>query len=273
MAEVITDAYYKMVFKDGFYHADPHPGNFIIKSDGTVVLLDYGMVGNISGEKRKLLYEHIFAVVNKNTELAMNFYEGMGMITPKTDLDKLESFVEVFIEKYYNKNLSNINLKEMVLEIIELVRECNLKLPTSLAYLGKSAIGLDGVIRNLDPSFNPTERLSKFLTKSVVEYTREKFNEVLKIFDFYYNLAFKLDRIIKLLNIERLTLRILFKDLEELQNFYKNQVSKIALSIIFAAFLISSGLFSMAGDFKTSKILMYLSFLTFLFLLYRLIRF
>ncbi|WP_028949805.1 ABC1 kinase family protein [Sulfurihydrogenibium subterraneum] len=273
LAEVITDAYYKMVFKDGFYHADPHPGNFIIKTDGTVVLLDYGMVGSISGEKRKLLYEHIFSVVNKNTQLAMNFYEGMGMITPKTDLDKLESFVEVFIEKYYNKNLSNINLKEMVLEIIDLVRECNLKLPTSLAYLGKSAIGLDGVIRNLDPSFNPTERLSKFLTKSIAEYTKEKFDEIIRIVDFYYNLAFKLDKIIKLLNIERLSIRILFKDLEELQNFYKNQVSKIALSIIFIGFLISSALFSIAGDFHTSEVLMYLSILTFIFLIYRLIRF
>lgn len=273
IAQTITDAYYKMVFKDGFYHADPHPGNFLIKSDGTVVLLDYGMVGVISGEKRKLLYEHIFAVINKNVELAMNFYEGMEMITPKTDLDKLQSFVEVFIDKYYNKTLSNINLKEMVLEIIELVRECNLKLPTSLAYLGKSAIGLDGVIRNLDPSFNPTERLSKFLTKSAVDYAKEKFDEVVRIVDFYYNLAFKLNRLIKLLNIERLTFRILFKDLEELQFFYKNQVSKIVLSILFGSSLIASALFSLSNHNDMSKFLLFFSGLIFILLFYKILRF
>jgi len=273
IAETITDAYYKMVFKDGFYHADPHPGNFIIKPDGTVVLLDYGMVGTVAGEKRQLLYEHIFAVVNKNLELALKFYEGMGMITPKTDLDKLESFVEMFIEKYHNKTLSNINLKEMVLEIIDLVRECNLKLPTSLAYLGKSAIGLDGVIRNLDPSFNPTERLSNFLTKSLSEFAKEKFNEVVRIIDFYYSLAFKLDKIIKLLNIERLTIRILFKDLEDLQLFYKNQISKVVLAILFGSSLIASALFSIAGKTQVSNFLLYFSVIVFIFLLYRLLRF
>ncbi len=273
IAEIITDAYYKMVFKDGFYHADPHPGNFFIKADGTVVLLDYGMVGTVSTEKRKLLYEHIFAVINKNTDLAIKFYEGMEMITPKTDLDKLESFVEVFIDKYHNKTLSNINLKEMVLEIIDLVRECNLKLPTSLAYLGKSAIGLDGVIRNLDPSFNPTERLSKFLTKSITEYIKEKFDEAIWISNFYYNLAFKLDRIIKLLNIERLTIRIIFKDLEELQHFYKNQISKIVLSILFGSSLIASGIFSISGHNELSKFLLTFSTVVFILLFYRFFRF
>jgi ubiquinone biosynthesis protein len=231
------------------------------------------MVGTVAGEKRQLLYEHIFAVVNKNLELALKFYEGMGMITPKTDLDKLESFVEMFIEKYHNKTLSNINLKEMVLEIIDLVRECNLKLPTSLAYLGKSAIGLDGVIRNLDPSFNPTERLSNFLTKSLSEYAKEKFNEVVRIIDFYYSFAFKLDKIIKLLNIERLTIRILFKDLEDLQLFYKNQISKVVLAILFGSSLIASALFSIAGKTQVSNFLLYFSVIVFIFLLYRLLRF
>lgn len=269
IAILITDAYYKMVFNDGFYHADPHPGNLIIKNDGTVVLLDFGMVGTLSREKRKLLYEHIFAVVNKNKSLAMNFYEGMEMITPKTDLDKLESFVEVFIDKYYNKTLANINLKNMVLEIIELVRECKLKLPTTLAYLGKASIGLDGLIRQLDPSFNPTERLSKFLRKSLKEYIQEKFDEVINIVNFYYNLSFKLDKIIKLLNIERLTVRIIFKDLEEIKEYHKNQVNKIVLSILFFSFLISSSILYLSNNHQLVTFYQYLSFILFAIIVYK----
>lgn len=255
IAEIITDAYYKMVFKDGFYHADPHPGNFIIKSDGTVCLVDFGMVGTLSKDKKRLLYEHIFAVINKNTELALRFYEGMDMITPKTDLDKLQSYVDFFVDKYYNKTLSNINLKDMVLEIIELVRECNLKLPTSLAYLGKAAIGLDGVIRVLDETFNPTERLTTFLTKSFTDNLKEFMDTMTETASFYYHLPPKLDRFMRLLDIERLTLRIVIKDIDEFKEFYKKQTNKLFLAIITTGMFISSGIFYNAekntlGDFS-----------------------
>jgi len=272
IARLITDAYYKMVFYDGFYHADPHPGNLLIKEDKTLVLLDFGMVGTLSEEKKRLLYEHIFAVVNKNKTLAMSFYEGMGMISPKTDLEKLESLVEVFIDKYHNKTLQNINLKDMVLEIIELVRECNLYLPTTLAYLGKASIGLDGLIRYLDPHFNPTERLTKFLTKSTRDYIKEKFEEAIDIANFYYNLSFKLDRIIKTLNIERLTFRVIFKDVEELQEFYKNQINKIVLAIIFFAFLVSSALFHLSNQHFMANLMLYIAVFTFAILLYKIVR-
>jgi len=230
------------------------------------------MVGTLSEEKKRLLYEHIFAVVNKNKTLAMNFYEGMGMISPKTDLEKLESLVEVFIDKYHNKTLQNINLKEMVLEIIELVRECNLYLPTTLAYLGKASIGLDGLIRYLDPNFNPTERLTKFLTKSTKDYIKEKFEEAMDIANFYYNLSFKLDRIIKTLNIERLTFRVIFKDVEELQEFYKNQINKIVLAIIFFAFLASSALFHLSNQHSIANLMLYIAVFMFVILLYKIVR-
>lgn len=77
LAEIITDAYYKMVFDIGVYHADPHPGNLMVLKDGRVGILDFGMIGKLTGAKKRLLYEHIFAVVNLDTTLAMNFYEGM----------------------------------------------------------------------------------------------------------------------------------------------------------------------------------------------------
>lgn len=270
MAELITDAYYKMVFKDGFYHADPHPGNFIIKRDGTVCLVDFGMVGTLSKDKKRLLYEHIFAVINKNTELALRFYEGMDMITPKTDLDKLQNYVEFFVDKYYNKTLSNINLKDMVLEIIELVRECNLRLPNSLAYLGKASIGLDGVIRVLDETFNPTERLTNFLTKSITENIKEFTETLMETTSFYYHLPSRLDRFMRLLDIERLTIRIVLKDIEELKEFHKRQINKLFFSIMMTGSLIASGIFYNANKESIGDLTLAFAFISFIFLLYSL---
>lgn len=272
LAELITDAYYKMVFKDGFYHADPHPGNFIITKEGKVCLVDFGMIGTLSKEKKKLLYEHIFAVISKNTELAMNFYEGMGMITPKTDLDKLQTYVEFFVDKYYNKTLANINLKDMVLEIIDLVRECNLKLPTSLAYLGKASIGLDGVIRVLDETFNPTERLTKFLTKTFKDQLKDLIEDTSNTFNFYYHLPLRLDKLIKTLEIERLTFRVIFKDFEEIKEFYKKQTDRIVFAILSSGFIISSSLFYTGKKEDLADISLTIGFIFLTVLIYRLIR-
>lgn len=272
LAEIITDSYYKMVFKDGFYHADPHPGNFIIKRDGTVCLIDFGMVGTLSKDKKRLLYEHILAVINKNSELALRFYEGMDMITPNTDLDKLYSYVDFFIDKYHNKTLSNINLKDMVLEIIELVRECNLKLPVSLAYLGKASIGLDGVIRALDENFNPTQRLTNFLKKSITDSVREFTETATQTISFYYHLPSRLDKLIRLLDIERLTLRISLKDIDDLKKFLHKQVNKIFLSVISVGMLISSGVFYIAKKDSLGDITFSIGIFTFIIILYTIIK-
>jgi ubiquinone biosynthesis protein len=118
IAENLTDAYFKMVFEDGIYHADPHPGNLFVMEDGKIACLDFGMVGRLPTIYKKLLYEHIYAVLNFDIILAMNFYEGLEMITPETDINKLENDVLDFLEKYHNKKLEEINLKEMVLDII-----------------------------------------------------------------------------------------------------------------------------------------------------------
>jgi len=272
LAEIITDAYYKMVFDIGVYHADPHPGNLLVLKDGRVGILDFGMIGKLTGAKKRLLYEHIFAVVNLDTTLAMNFYEGMKMITPKTDIDNLEYQVSIFIDKYHNKTLANINLKEMVLEIIELVRENHLKLPTDLAYLGKAAIGLDGVIRVLDETFNPTERLTQFLQKSLTDYAKEKLNEIKDIISFYYNLSFKIDEILKILRRERITFQILFKDYEEIRDLFISQINKLSLAIITAGFFISSALFNISNQHSLSNFTLYFGFFILIILIYKILK-
>lgn len=109
------------------------------------------------GEKD--FYDYIIAVTTLDVNLAMHFYEGLNMITPKTDIMELEQDVETFLEKYYNKQLDEIDLKEMVLEVIDIVRNNHLRLPMEISYLGKTAINLEGTVRSLYPEFNPTKGL------------------------------------------------------------------------------------------------------------------
>ncbi|ACO04424.1 MAG TPA: AarF/ABC1/UbiB kinase family protein [Persephonella sp.] len=273
LSEELTDAYFKMVFVDGIYHADPHPGNIFVMDDGRICAVDYGMISRLPKEKKRLFYDYIIAVTTLDVNLAMHFYEGLNMITPKTDIMELEQDVETFLEKYYNKQLDEIDLKEMVLEVIDIVRNNHLRLPMEISYLGKTAINLEGTVRSLYPEFNPTKRLRKFITLSTKDYIKEKLLELKTATELYYYGIFKLENIYRLLIRERLTFSIIFKDLEELQEFYRFQTQKIAVAIVFIGLLISSGIFFLAGKTALGDIILVFAILFGLFSLYKIFRF
>ncbi len=273
ISEELTDAYFKMVFKDGIYHADPHPGNIFVMNDGRICAVDYGMISRLPKEKKRLFYDYILAVTTLDINLAMNFYEGLNMITPKTDIMELEQDVESFLEKYYNKQLDEIDLKEMVLEVIEIVRNNHLRLPMEISYLGKTAINLEGTVRSLNPEFNPTKRLKKFLTLTTKDYIKEKVSEFKTATQLYYYSIFKLENIYRLLIRERLTFSIIFKDVEELQEFYRLQQQKLVTAILFIGLLISSGIFFIAEMTAIADILLVLSIIMGIITIYKILRF
>ncbi|RUM61472.1 MAG: AarF/ABC1/UbiB kinase family protein [Persephonella sp.] len=265
----LTDAFFKMVFKDGFYHADPHPGNIMILKNKKICLLDFGMVARLTPKERSAFNDYITAVLTFDLNLAMQFYEKLNMLTPKTDIEGLQKDIEVFIEKYYNKRLEDINLKEMVLEVIEIVRENKLRLPVGIAYLGKTAINLEGTVRVLDSSFNPTERLQIFIKKSIGDLLKEKLKESRTALELYYNLIFKTEDIYRQLIRERLTFSIVFKELEDHLEFISNQIKKLSYSILSVGFFMSSALFYVADREKIGNIIFVLGIIFLLLFLYK----
>ncbi|WP_457640936.1 ABC1 kinase family protein [Persephonella sp.] len=273
LSEELTDAYFKMVFTDGIYHADPHPGNIFIMEDGRICAVDYGMISRLPKEKKRLFYDYIIAVTTLNVNLAMHFYEGLNMITPKTDIMDLEQDVEAFLEKYYNKQLDEINLKDMILEVIDIVRNNHLRLPMEISYLGKTAINLEGTVRELYPEFNPTKRLRKFISLSTKDYIKEKLLEFKTATELYYYGIFKLENLYRLLIRERMTFSIIFKDLEELQEFYRLQVQKIAFAIVFIGLLISAGIFFLAEKNTVGDIILVMAVIVGFLTVYRILRF
>ena len=273
LAKRLTDAYFKMVFKDGVYHADPHPGNLFVLDDGTIVAVDFGMIGFLSKTKKKYFFDYIIAVITLDLNLAIQFYEGFNMFTPYTDFNTFETDLQFFLEKYHNKKLEEIDLKEMIEDIIEFVRENRLRLPNDVAYLGKAALNLEGTVRKLDPAFNPTERLRNFIGTPTKDYIFEKISEVRDAAELYFYLIFKIEHLYRLILRERMTFQIVFKDLEELQTFYKLQTGKIAFAILFVGLLIASALFYSVQKETTGLIFLILAFITGIISLYRAFRF
>ena len=148
----------QMVFGDGIYHADPHPGNLVFLSDGRVGLLDFGQVGRLSDARRLELVKLIGAVIDRNEEAAvdvlLDWAEGGS-----PDQYELTADVRAFVDRYDGVPLDQLDVAGMLLDVTSIVRENDLALPSEVAMLIKVFLTLEGLGTALDPQFRLTDQI------------------------------------------------------------------------------------------------------------------
>lgn len=158
----------KMVFEDGFFHADPHPGNFFVEADGRLGIIDFGMVGHISDSTRDQLVRMLVAVVDQDaarltTALVRlcGAQAGGGFGGLQTDLGRL-------VDRYAGRPLAEIPIVAVLTDLAALLREYRLRLPRETALLLKMLVMADGLGKQLDPGFELTTQLGPFAQQMIL---------------------------------------------------------------------------------------------------------
>lgn len=154
IAENGARALMKQIFIHGFFHGDPHPGNILIKPDGKIAFIDFGMMGRIDEETKYKMVDLIFGVINKDTEKIVKTLLDIGVVNKNTDVRKLKLDVEDMLEHYYGKSLKQIKFSELISEMLNITSKYEVKLPSNFTMLCKSIITVEGIGRKLDPEFN-----------------------------------------------------------------------------------------------------------------------
>jgi len=154
IAATIARALMKQIFIHGFFHGDPHPGNILLKPDGRIVFIDFGMMGRIDEETKFKMVDLILGVINKDTEKITKTLLEIGAVSKNTDVKKLKLDVENILERYYGKSLKQIKLSELINEMLNITSKYKVKLPSNFTLLCKSIITIEGICRKLDPEFN-----------------------------------------------------------------------------------------------------------------------
>jgi ubiquinone biosynthesis protein len=144
----------KEVLEDGFFHADPHPGNYLILRDGRIGVLDFGMVGVLNEDDRLNLTRLYVAIVRLDTHGILNVFARMGAFTRFTDRQKLARAAERVLNKYRGRTLKESQFTEFWADLTELCRHYNLRLPSNLWLVGKTLVMLEGIGRQLDPEYD-----------------------------------------------------------------------------------------------------------------------
>jgi predicted unusual protein kinase regulating ubiquinone biosynthesis (AarF/ABC1/UbiB family) len=161
LADELFRAYLKQVLVDGFFHADPHPGNVYLTDDGRLALLDLGMAARIPPRMRERLFQTLLAVSEGRGEDAADFAMRMG--EPLEDFDKREyqRRISELVIQHLGLQVAQIEIGRLLLEITRISAEQGLRLPLELTLLGKMLLNLDQVGRVLDPEFDPNAAIRR----------------------------------------------------------------------------------------------------------------
>ena len=142
-----------MVFEDGFFHADPHPGNFFVEDDGRIGLIDFGMVGSIDERTQDTLGELVLAITGNDAEQAVEALLDLGVARGAIDRGQLTGDLAHLLAGYVERPLGEVRVGPLIAEVQTIVRRHRLQLPANLALLLKTVAMSEGLGAQLDPTF------------------------------------------------------------------------------------------------------------------------
>lgn len=159
-----ADAVLKMILVDGYFHADPHPGNVIYLPGNRIGLIDFGMVGRVTDSRREQLIDFLEALIQKNETGMLNVLT-VWAGDVEIDEERLAYDISEMVFGYDNLSLKDIRLGALLSEVTALMRDNQLALPPDLTLLFKALITLEGLGNQLDPEFHMVDQLKPFVRR------------------------------------------------------------------------------------------------------------
>lgn len=152
----------KMVFEDGYFHADPHPGNFFIEPDGRIGVIDFGMVGQVDERTQDHLVSVLVAITSGDEKQLADAFLELGVAREHVERPALERDLRHLVVQYVGRPLGEIALGPLIHEALGIVRHHRLQLPTNLALLLKTLVMSEGMGVQLDPGFRLTAVMAPY---------------------------------------------------------------------------------------------------------------
>ncbi len=151
---MLIKTYLKQLLEDGFFHADPHPGNLLVMPDGRIAFFDFGMVGRISPELQSKMIDAFFHVVSKDAGGIAEDLIALDFLKPGTNQNVVKPVVEKMFEFHLNRKLKDVNFKELTYDLADVMYDYPFRLPSNFTYIMRALMTLEGIGIITDPEFN-----------------------------------------------------------------------------------------------------------------------
>ncbi len=180
IVELYFSASYKMLFIDGFFHGDLHPGNVFIQDDGGLALIDCGMVGRLSRPMKDKLIDILYAVLNEDLEAVARTFYALAIKRGKVDYSAFETDVIEIGDRFLGGvPLSELQIGELFGELVEGATRHNVRMPTDFTMMFKAIVTTEGLARTIAPDIDPIKQARPFITAMITErYSPERLKQV-----------------------------------------------------------------------------------------------
>jgi ubiquinone biosynthesis protein len=252
-----AQAVMKMIIEDGFFHADPHPGNVFYLPGNRFALIDFGMVGRLSQRRRDELLQLLLGLVQREPQPVADVLLDWTGDEHGVNLGQLETEIEAFVDQYHGTPLAQLSLAGMLIDVTAILREHQLALPSDLALLIKAFISLEGMGRAMDPAFHMATEAMPLLRNVVRARWRPRamaqrgWTTVRHGLQVLEQLPHDLSRLLRNVRRGRVHIHLDIANLRRVGDQLDRAASRLAMALLTAALIIGSSIVMTVGGGPT----------------------
>lgn len=248
VAETGMAIYLSQIFEHGYFHADPHPGNILVQSNGVICLIDFGMVGTLM-EQDKQNFAGVFVSMARRDARAMTFYlRRLAVDDEISDVRQLEYDLNEIIEDYANLDVSQSNMAVLGTELQKIIYENRMRVPGSIFLILRALAILEGIGKVIAPNFKTMDFIKGYGTTLVMssiapdKLIPELWNDSMEFWMLFKSFPIEGREILRQVRKGRLTVQLKHTAYEPLLEQMRHGANHLALSLVTAALFITSAL-------------------------------
>ncbi|MCH3965443.1 MAG: AarF/ABC1/UbiB kinase family protein [Clostridium sp.] len=247
LGKKLATSFFKQVFTDGFFHADPHPGNLLIQ-ENKICFLDFGIMGNLSNYLKTCLNKIIISIVYKDIDTLVSAVMSVGIKKGIVDRNRLYEDIKTLLDNYLSTSLENIKISALITHIFECAKNNNIRLPKDLILLVKSFIIVEGIVSELAPEIQILDVAVPFVKNSSKSYFLDSLNlddALISYYNFTKNSVKIPTKIVELIDgilNGRAKLQLKFSKMDNSIKQLNKMTNRLSISLISCSMLISSSL-------------------------------
>lgn len=252
-------AFFQQLYIDGFFHADPHPGNLFYLKDGRVALLDCGMVGRLDPRTQGILIEMLLAIVDLDARRCAQLTLQLAESTQPVIMVQLENDYDRMLRKYYNLSVSQINFSLIIYELLQIARNNKIRLPSNMGLYAKTLANLEGVARGFNPELNFLDEIQPLLTDL---FRRQLFGEspvrsllrtALDVKSLSLQSPRQIESLLERISSESLQWNLSVRGLDSLRRTTDDAANRLSFSILVGSLIMGAAIIS--SNARTSQLL------------------
>lgn len=257
IAKLGVDAYFKMILDDGFFHADPHPGNIFAMPDGRIGFMDFGIVGRVSDELKETMAHTFLALINKDFDKLIDQYIELGLVSEDIDIDvfrkEFKADLTDFLDPIYGMTLGEINFGEYLDTIIHLAMKHNMKIPADLLLINKAMLILENLGVQLDPDFDFISAAEPYASKlarkrlSPLRIYENISKNISEAGDFLFLFPRQVKKLTRKLLKDDFHMKLTHIGLEQFIKDMDRSSNRIAFAMVISSIIISSAIMHATG--------------------------